>query len=986
MAELVNTQTNTVEDVPQDQVQQSLTSGAHNLVKGAPVNVLNPDGQLVSLPSEQVPEALKSNFKIPTQKDISHYEDQQKYESTPEQLKTFGEGVASGATFGGSRAAENYLLHNQAAQKARTEINPGLTTAGELTGAVGSAVLAPELSPAGAVAKLGTGVSESAAKMLANPETSSTVAKILSSAGSKALGSAVEGSVYGLGNAVTENALGDADLNAENILHNVGYGALFGGALGGTLGVGEGAYKSAFGRDITHAAARDAIMENAIAHPENPTLHVPGSIEDISERVKQGKNLGFSEELPQKAALLNAEQVLAGESQFPSHLLQTQSLESPFVRDYYKTFLESGTKEAQDMQAYEAFQKKEGTKLVNKFVQDISPETKVVDDQVEGGNKLIKAFTDQYEQEKGELKPLFKEFDKQSVTSIGDSEKILQKIDEAVPEASQYIHKSPEGYYIAKYDSAMPLSKETHSVLKDLVGQLNKENLTIGELRNVREAMRDKVNFLTSPRTANEISSIRKSLMDIIQDEVQKATPDAAIRDTFRRYAINEDNRKIMEKIFGGSISDKTSFAKEIKPEDVLQKLFSNTVSIKAAKDILGENFKPAAANYLAQNVAKFTDAAKNGFSSNKFASLLRAKAPELEEALSQNPEQLAKLRAIADKLRILPDSPSVNPSGTAKTSLLQKMQGLGGLLTPHGLTSIPGKALAAVGKHLEGAKQVRTINDILSGKSDLGSAEQLAQKQSQYGAFAKIERMGQDTARKITSYSKAIFNAESPVRGIISQKLTPEEQQKKFEKISSKIKDMSSNFQTGVDSLENATKDLHGVAPGISASLNTAAARATQFLAQKLPAQESPSPFTEPYKPSQSELSKFNRYYNVVEKPLSVLAQVKDGTLSKESMETLQTVYPKLYSQMQQAVMDQITTKMAKDPGSVPYRTKLMLSMFTGSDMSNSLKQQNISSAQQVFAMQAKQGPQKASSMSKIDVADQAMTPVQSTEQPKNT
>lgn len=986
MAELVNTQSNIIEDVPQDQMQQALTAGTHNLVKGAPVNVLNPDGQLVSLPAEQVPEALKSNFKLPTQQDITQYTEKEKYEQPLEQAKTFGEGALSGATFGASREAENYLLKNQAAQKSRAEINPGLSTAGELAGAVGSAILAPELSPVGAVAKVGTGVSEAAAKMLANPETSSTVAKILSNAGSKALGSAVEGTVYGLGSSISEHALGDADLNAENVLHNVGYGALFGGALGGALGLGEGAYQKAFGRDIKQMAAKDSIMENAVTHPENPTVHVPGSIEDIAKRVEQGKALGFSEELPQKAALLDAEQILAGESQFPAHSLQTQSLESPFVRDYYKTFLEGGTKEAQNMQAYEAFQKKEGTKLVNKFIQEISPAAKVTDDAVEGGNKLIKSFSDHYEEEKKALKPLFKEFDEKAVTSVRDPERLLQKIDEAVPEASQYIHKSPEGFSIVKYDSGMPLSKETHTVLKDLVGQLNKENLTIGELRNVREAMRDKVNFLSSPRTANEISSLRKSLMDIIQDEIQVASPDTAVRETFRRYAVNEENRKIMERIFGGSISDRASFAKEIKPEDVLSKLFSNTISIKAAKEILGENFKSAAADYLSQNVAKFTDAAKNGFSSNKLSSLLRAKGPELEEALSQAPGQLAKLRAITDKLRILPDSPSVNPSGTAKTSLMQKMQGLGGMLTPKGLASIPGEALKAVGKHFESAQQVRTINDILAGKSTLGAAEQLANKQAQYGAFTKIERMAQDTSRRINSGARAIFNTESPVRGITIQKLTPEDQQKKYEKIAKKIKDMSSNFQIGVDSLENATKDLHGIAPNISASLNTSAARATQFLAQKLPAQEISSPFTEPYKPSQSELAKFSRYYSIIEKPLTVLSQIKDGTLTKESIETLQTVYPKLYSQMQNAVMDQITTKMANDPASVPYSTKLMLSMFTGNDLTNSLKQSNISSAQQVFAMQAKQGPQQASSLSKLDVANQAMTPVQQVEQPETT
>lgn len=988
MPSLVNSQTNQIEEVPQDSLHQAVTSGQYNLVKGQPVNVINPDGQLVSLPAEQVPEALNSNFKFPTQSDITSYTNQQKYETPTEEAKTFGEGVASGATFGASREAENYILKNRAEQKARQETNPGLSTAGELTGAVGSAVLAPELSPVGAVSHLGQGVTEAASSMLANPETASHVAKILSSMGSKALGSAVEGTVYGLGNSVSEHALGDADFNAENIMHNVGYGALFGGALGSALGLGEGAYEGAFGKEAKSAALKDSIMENAAAHPENPTMSIPTSMEDIAKRVELGKGLGFSEELPQKQRLLDAEKILAGDSQFPAHALQTQSLESPFVRDYYKTFLEGGTNDAQNMQAYESFQKKEGTKLINKYVQDISPGSTVSDDAVEGGNKLIKDFSDQYEDEKAALKPVFKEFDNKAVSAVKDPEMIVNKINEAVPEANQYIYKTDSGYGIQKYRSSMPLSKETYGALKDLLGQLNDPDLTIGGLRNIRESMRDKVNFLTSPRTSNEISSLRKSLMDIIQDEVQKASPDLQVRDAFRKYAINEDNRKTMEKIFGGSISDKATFAKEIKPEDVLSKLFSNTVAVKAAKDILGDKFNSAAADYLAQNVNKFTDSAKNGFSSNRFASFLKAKAPELEEGLSQRPEQLQKLQAITDKMRILPDSPSVNPSGTAKTSLLQKMQGLGGYLTPHGLMSLPGEALQAVGKHIEGFKQTRTLNDILAGKGKFGETAQVSDKQMQYGALAKIERMAQETGRKLNRYSNAIFNTESPVRGIVAEKLTPEDQQKKFQKISTKLKDMTQNFSTGADALEASTKSLNEVAPMISSSLNIAAGRATQFLASKLPAQDQPSPFEKPFQPSPSELAKFNRYYQTVENPLSVLQHVKNGTLSKEHMETLESVYPKLYAEMQNSVMDKITTKLTKDPGSVPYSTKLMLSMFTGQDLSNSLKQQNISSAQQAFAMQDKpqqnqQQPNasKAHAYSKITKSNQLLTETQKVE-----
>lgn len=989
MPQLVNTQTNILEEIPQDNFHEAITSGKYNLIKGEPINVLNPSGELVSLPAEQVPEALKSNFSIPSQQDITAYSNKLKYETTPEQAKTFAEGVASGATFGVSRELESQLFKNAAEQKARQEINPALSTTGEITGAVGSMLLAPEIAPTALSAKVGANVTRvaepilaSATKMVSNPESSAVVAKILegaTKAGAHTLGSAVDASVYGLGQSISEHALGDTELNAENVMHNVGYAALFGGALGGALGIARDGIVKAAPKNIETAALKDSIIENAAKHPENPTVSIPTSMEDIAKRVEEGKNLGFTAELPQKQTLLDAEQVLAGESNFPAHALQAQSLESPFVRDYYKSFLEGGSKDAQAMQAYEAFQKKEGVQLLNKFVKDISPVTKAAEDAVEGGNKLVKAFKEQYDAERAELKPLFEKFDSASVAAIEDPAKIIAKINEAVPEAGQFIYKTPDaGFSIQPYKSSMPVSKEAHRAISDLLDQLNDPKLTLGGLRNIREAMRDQVNFLTAPRTANEISSLRKSLMDIIQDEIQRISPDLEVREAFRKYAINEENRKIMERIFGGSISDQATFAKEIKPEEVLGKLFSNTVAVKAAKDILGEKFNSAAADYLMQNIARFTDPAKNGFSSNRFASFLKAKGPELEEALSQRPEALAKIKAITDKLRILPDSPSINPSGTAKTSLLQKMQQLGGYLTPKGLMSIPGEALRAASKHFEGAKQAATIEDILSGKTVLHSEDQLTSKRAQYGALAKIERMAQETTRKINKGASNIFDTLKPVIGIISTKLTPE----KFEKTADKIRTMSNNFERGAEALENATSPIHSAAPSIAANLNIAAARATQFLASKLPIQDPGTPFSAPTKPSASEIAKFNRYYEIVENPVGVLSHIKNGTLTKEHLETIRTVYPKMYTQMQHAIMDKIAQKGGEH---LPYQTKLTLSMFLGQDLTRSLKQASISSAQQVFATQGKAQPQRgmptAGALSNITKSNQTLTEVQKIE-----
>lgn len=946
-----------------------------------PVNVINPEGALVSIPFDQVADATQEGYRLASPAEITDFSNKQKYgEGFSNELKAFGAGAARGATFGASDIAIPKLgISSQEALKQFAIQNPLATGAGELTGVGASLIAAPEASPAGLVARTGEAVTEAVPRFLANPEASSTVAKVLAGTnelGARALGSAVEGSAYGLGNSVSEHALGDPDVHGENLLHNIGYGALFGGALGGALGL-----KGAFSKDIEKAALKDAIIENAASHP-------PSSLTEIGERVQAGREMGLSTELTAKPELLKAEQILAKDSQFPAHSLQIQSLESPENRAFYKTFMESGTPEAKDAADYEAIQKQEGVKLTKKFVQDIAPEETLTDDAVAGGNKLVNAFSDQYKAEKKELEPFFKEFDNKALNVVDNPQDILMKVHEAIPDVAEYMMKTPKGYEIAKYKKSMPFSENTYGAMKDLVDVLNEPAVTIRDLRNLRESMRDRVNFLSAPRDSAQISSLRKSLMDLIQEKVQEIAPDMKVRDAFKKYAINEQNREVMERIFGGSISDKASFAKEIKPEDVLNKLFSNTVSVRAAKDILGPEFDKAAGNYLSQQIERVTDAAKNGFSSNKFGTFLRQKGPELEEALTQHPEILEKLRAITDKMRILPDSPAINPSGTAKTlGIMSKLQKLGGYLTPGGLAKLPGEMLKGISERFEQSQQRDLIDRILSSKQELGNDAQLINKRQQYGALTQIERMGQNMTNTIKRKVGSVFKtgssvAEDTAKSVGAQELSAEEQQKKYAKTEKQIKSLTENFDNAVEHYTNSVKDLQDTAPAISNSLIATANRATQFLASKLPAQEPSSPMTPPYKPSPAELYKFNRYTQIVDNPLVALDQVKHGTLTRETLETLDAVYPKLFAEMKMQVMDKITKKL----DSVPYRTKLMLSMFTGQDLSNSLKSQNIASAQMPNPAPPQQNEVKSTSkaLSKITQSNQLLTASQASNQRK--
>jgi hypothetical protein len=90
---------------------------------------------------------------------------------------------------------------------------------------------------------------------------------------------------------------------------------------------------------------------------------------------------------------------------------------------------------------------------------------------------------------------------------------------------------------------------------------------------------------------------------------------------------------------------------------------------------------------------------------------------------------------------------------------------------------------------------------------------------------------------------------------------------------------------------------------------------------------------------PSQAEISKFNRYYQAVEDPTSILKQAAAGTLTPEAVEAVKAVYPELYDRMSQAALEKISSHR----GPVPYRSKLMLSFMLGTDLDGTLNPASI-------------------------------------------
>jgi hypothetical protein len=290
--------------VPKADVETALLSRKYTLPKGVEVPLYNPDGELGTITSDKVYEALQQGYKLEAP-------DEQRSRLLEEQ---YGDSDLAAAAAGAARGL-SFGLSDQALTKTGLvapetlshleEANPVSSLAGEAVGTV-----AGVLGTGGAAGIAGTGVKaaakaglateKAAAKFLAKQAAKAGASKavtnsIVQKVVPKFAGSAVEGAAYGAGHLISEDALGRADFNAENLVASMGVGALLGGVVGGALGTAEVALDAA--KPIISKVAkplRDG-LEN-LTDKNKAVSELLGMTKKETERVTR---TGLIEELPQ---------------------------------------------------------------------------------------------------------------------------------------------------------------------------------------------------------------------------------------------------------------------------------------------------------------------------------------------------------------------------------------------------------------------------------------------------------------------------------------------------------------------------------------------------------------------------------------------------------------------------------------------------------------------------------------------------------------
>jgi hypothetical protein len=210
--------------------------------------------EIVTRLDKEKTESLAVEDQVLTPTDITEVEEELKKEEQfgDRGLETFGLGAASGVSFGLSDQLLTKLgIYTPEELREIYDRNEVADTAGQITGVAasliptgGASVAARGAAAAGkgvrAATKAGQSVEKLTAKglekIIAETGERKFAKEVIRKAIPQGAGSAVEGAAYGAGQLIREDALGTAEFNAENLVANLGGGALIGGSFGAGLG------------------------------------------------------------------------------------------------------------------------------------------------------------------------------------------------------------------------------------------------------------------------------------------------------------------------------------------------------------------------------------------------------------------------------------------------------------------------------------------------------------------------------------------------------------------------------------------------------------------------------------------------------------------------------------------------------------------------------------------------------------------------------
>lgn len=177
---------------------------------------------------------------------------------------------------------------------------------------------------------------------------------------------------------------------------------------------------------------------------------------------------------------------------------------------------------------------------------------------------------------------------------------------------------------------------------------------------------------------------------------------------------------------------------------------------------------------------------------------------------------------------------------------------------------------------------------------------------------------------------------------------------------IANDVANLASNPAALTERMSKAFTNVSAVAPKTATALAMTTARAVMFLDSKAPKAKGQiatlTPQLDAPKYSDADVAKFAQYLDAVQDPLSVLEDLRRGSISKEGVEAVREVYPKIYEQMRTETMNRLS--QLQKP--LVYEQRLQLSYLLDIPADPTLTPEFKKAQQARFAQPAQPTPQQ--------------------------
>lgn len=931
-------------DVNDSDVNDYVTSGNYSFADGTRIPVMSPDGKLGTIPGENAYDAFKSGFRWATPQD-KQFDQERKLESIKEKAFGDAEGTAalagglSGITLGASdvalRAGEELGILPEGVTEARREIGErsplaegigtgvGILSTGGLGGLGTVARTGTQAFKAGeqlAAGALSRGVAEGAKQTLAS--------RIIQKAVPIATGSAVEGAFYGLGEGISESALGNPEDVVNNIVSNTTFGALAGGAFGGVMGLGSAA-KPALHKvaDIT-----GNVFDKAVAGSARLATKLAGKAALSGQgEARLIKELGDLIDTP----VGQAARQMARDGKW----------------DEINTLVKEAGKVEKDLI-------KESTDLargLNTYLKGVPEAEATIAKEVvaQNGGNLYKAANQLYDQYKAADK-IYKQ-DLKALT--GPRVFSTPDIDGAVTKAADSLYNMGTAQAKAKAD-------ELYNMVSARSAAVRNEGEEVSYLRALKSLTNDGLD-----RLGEGSYDIARSLVKNLDDKLKnhpnpfvaenQSTGDAiytalsAVRNVIGK---NKPNQKAVSRLIADpeyldtlspAFTQLSEFAPEIK---------SFAASAKGSSQRLKslQQFKQKLAYMRGESIdGKLTTddleqlLIEIGADKQKFSRIEKLK--DIQEKLAD----IEKYSPIDRAIRVL------KATGKDASKLEEVLPYQKHFETLEKLQSLAPNSDFTADMVSRGIKA--TIGGALGGPAGiaLGLMSGATPVRRMVSQLTEIERLSNKGAKLLERSMKSAIDGltSETVRkaGVItmanrkSERESAKDVRNNFKNVSKTLSQYSGNPQLLADNVEAATGSLRDM-PQIKQSLATKMSIATNYLLQHLPKDPMAGRYLNVedsgWEPSDTELFQFHRRVAIVHDPKVAINKIADGSITPEEVDTLKNVYPEIFNKLKTEVVSTLVESGKK----VPYDKRIAIGTIFGVPTDPSLEPEMINRLQESF------------------------------------